>query len=1702
MTRIRFVWLFLLATLIALGCSGEAGEVHEQEQTGQSSAAAVSGGATGFAFSALPATIQAGVTGAFTVRAVNGSGNTATGYTGKVHFTANYPSTTFSADYTFTPADLGLHAFQFKAYEAGVQILYATDTSDASVQGEAAVTCVGATAAYYWISNLTSGAALSAGAPASFDLTALDAWWNVATTYNGTALVTSSDAAAILPPNPKFTSGVVTGVPVTFMTAGGQSLTATDSVLPSMTDTAWATVSAAPAATITAPANATEGSGGLVASVVPQSGATYAWSLTNGSISAGAGTNSVQFSVGSVGTATLSCVVSRSGGNSTGTATVKVVAAPVTPTISGVTTVTSASAGNTTSVVAHTGMTYRWTIANGGITSAGGAVGVTSGSANTITYTAGAVGTITITAAEVNAALTTSPVATLTVASVSAPSTPVITAPTNATVGVPFAASSPAVQGMTYAWTANGVTVPSTVSNGTTSITYTPAAVGTVSLVCTGSNGSGSSSATKAVTVVAAPTTPVITATSPVTTGQTGRTASVVLHTGMHYLWTLAGGTITSSGGTAGVNTSGMNRITYTAGPVGTIALTAVEINAASMASAPASASVTVVAGSVTTPTITATSPVTTGASGLTASVTARSGMTYQWTLTGGTITSAGGTAGVTSGSTNTVTYTAGAVGTLVLTCRESNGATTSAAASRNVTVVGAPVTPAISVASSVTATTSGLTATVVARTGMTYAWSITNGTLTSAAGGVTSAGVNTVTFTSGSAGTLTLSVTERNTAGATSAPGTATVSVTLSVTPPVTPSITLADGAVTSGTSSTAHVTARSGMTYVWTIVGGTITSAGGPAGVTSGGANTITFTAGAAGTLALTCAESNGSTTSAPASASVAVVAAPQSPTITAPASVSAGQTNVGASVTARAGMTYSWSISGGTITSAGGAAGVTSGSTNGILFTAGSSGVVALACYELNSVGAASAPGSASVTITGSGPPPSGHIYVTTHQDDDLLFMNPDIERSIRSGHPTRVVFTMAAGSPDLATWQAREHGAYTPYMMMANASYDIYTDAATYWTCGSHSYNGFAVRLCTLTQNPNVSLVFLRMPDGGLSSLWATTSGEPFYVTPKSTLTTADGAITYTRSAFIATLAAILSDFAPARIGSMDGTFAYGDDHQDHVASALFTLEARHLFGGAGVETRVYRGYSVDGADYYSTPAAEAENLSASEYAEKRAVMVAYGGGFPTGDSYDRWCHRRYAISSISGGLGPLAESTGACLDVQGGVTTDGTAIIATTCNASPAQAWTVTADARVIGPAGKCLTAGSGGNAQLSTCTSSVAQKWTLFANGQLRGQGATCLTDVGGGTLRTALCDADRSSNRYQPAAAQRFVQRASSAFAWSSGANFSDADVGSLPASYRSLGVFDLEGDGYADACIRLTDGVRCAINGHNLLGTYTLFSAAFPDANGWSTDGYGSTVQFADVTGDHRPDVCARASNGIVCGTGSSTGFASPTTWTTEFSDSSVFVGAAYYRSIHFADVNGDGYADVCGRKATGVACALNTTNGAFAASTMWITSDFTDAGGWSADAYASTVQLADVDGDGRADVCGRGPLGLRCARSNGTNAFVDGHLWSFRTDFADAGSWNTAAGYYGSIRFGDVNGDGLADVCGRSGTGVVCARSDADGFQQAMAMQPGAFTDAQGWKPDPYGVSLRVGDVNHDGHADVCGRSTAGLVCMSMP
>ncbi len=88
--------------------------------------------------------------------------------------------------------------------------------------------------------DVTGPATATAGTAGSYTVTARDAFGNVATGYTGTAHFTSSDAQAVLPANFTFTggdAGVHTFAAITLKTAGTQTVTATDTVTPSITGT-------------------------------------------------------------------------------------------------------------------------------------------------------------------------------------------------------------------------------------------------------------------------------------------------------------------------------------------------------------------------------------------------------------------------------------------------------------------------------------------------------------------------------------------------------------------------------------------------------------------------------------------------------------------------------------------------------------------------------------------------------------------------------------------------------------------------------------------------------------------------------------------------------------------------------------------------------------------------------------------------------------------------------------------------------------------------------------------------------------------------------------------------------------------------------------------------------------------------------------------------------------------------------------------------------------------------------------------------------------------------------------------------------------------------------------------------------------------------------------------------------------------------
>lgn len=327
----------------------------------------------------------------------------------------------------------------------------------------------------------------------------------------------------------------------------------------------------------------------------------------------------------------------------------------------------------------------------------------------------------------------------------------------------------------------------------------------------------------------------------------------------------------------------------------------------------------------------------------------------------------------------------------------------------------------------------------------------------------------------------------------------------------------------------------------------------------------------------------------------------------------------------------------------------------------------------------------------------------------------------------------------------------------------------------------------------------------------------------------------------------------------------------------------------------------------------------------------------------------------------------------------------------------------------------------------------------------------------------------------------------------------FSDANGFASMSTSVTLRAGDIDADGDDDLCARRSDGVVCAIDQAGALGPATLWSATFSDTAGFDAMPLAATLQLADVSGDGAADLCLRTPQGLVCETSNgATGFvASP--WTSAaFSDAAGFaVDESRWRSVRMADVDGDGRPDVCARDGVGVRCALATPTG-FAPATSW-SSDLGDAAGWADPAYGATLALGDIDGDGRADLCARGPDGILCGRSVAAS-FETLEPWLF-PGFTDAEGWD-ARDKFLTLRLGDVDGDGKADVCGRNATGVLCASSSGSRFHDLRYAVNTDFLDAQGWADEGHAATLLLARLDASDGMSVCGRGSTDLDCHRLP
>ena len=224
--------------------------------------------------------------------------------------------------------------------------------------------------------------------------------------------------------------------------------------------------------------------------------------------------------------------------------------------------------------------------------------------------------------------------------------------------------------------------------------------------------------------------------------------------------------------------------------------------------------------------------------------------------------------------------------------------------------------------------------------------------------------------------------------------------------------------------------------------------------------------------------------------------------------------------------------------------------------------------------------------------------GALQIVAHEDDDLLFQSPDLLHDVQAGRRVRTVFvTTGDAAKGRGYWSSRERGSLAAYAQMAGVA-----DA---WTVSDAGVSAAPLRMLTLTGAPQISLVFMRLPDGnrrgtgmaryGNESLMKLWNGSI------ASIRAVDGSARYTASALRNTFTELMTTDGPTTVRTLDWTIPFGTgDNADHTATALFARQA-HRGSRAGQTLFAYQGYPV----WVRLP-----NVSGPDLAAKRRTFRTY------------------------------------------------------------------------------------------------------------------------------------------------------------------------------------------------------------------------------------------------------------------------------------------------------------------------------------------------------------------------------------------------------------------------------------------------------------------------------------------------------------
>lgn len=226
----------------------------------------------------------------------------------------------------------------------------------------------------------------------------------------------------------------------------------------------------------------------------------------------------------------------------------------------------------------------------------------------------------------------------------------------------------------------------------------------------------------------------------------------------------------------------------------------------------------------------------------------------------------------------------------------------------------------------------------------------------------------------------------------------------------------------------------------------------------------------------------------------------------------------------------------------------------------------------------------------------------VATVAHEDDDLLFMNPDVQQHIaRGGCMVTIYLTAGDFGHEPVHWQNRRIGSETAYATMAHQ--------ANVWEPHQLDIRGNKIQASQLLPNKSIVHIYLQLPDGGVTGQGFAktnfTSLSQFLASRNSTIHSIDGVNNYTKQSLISTLSNIFATVSPSEIWTQDFIDTNHVDHADHVATGELTRRAfydfNHTTGQYVPSLKLFSGYQLK-----TLP----DNLNPSDVASKKSTFHDY------------------------------------------------------------------------------------------------------------------------------------------------------------------------------------------------------------------------------------------------------------------------------------------------------------------------------------------------------------------------------------------------------------------------------------------------------------------------------------------------------------